>query len=141
MGGCTTNRGAAEAGSVRRRLRVAALPGGVARPLCLTLLVATAAAGCGVLSPEEQLLNDFFEAARLHDTTAVAKFSVVTFNPRVDGIVDSFEVQEVVNAGDTRRVTVRASVRRLEGPVAEKTMVFTLARRGERWFITGIGGP
>jgi hypothetical protein len=103
--------------------------------------VATAAAGCGVLSPEEQLLNDFFEAARLHDTTAVAKFSVVTFNPRVDGIVDSFEVQEVVNAGDTRRVTVRASVRRLEGPVAEKTMVFTLARRGERWFITGIGGP
>src|SRR5687767_12219040 len=51
--------------------------------------------GCGVLSPEEQLLTDFFEASRLHDTTVVAKMSDVIFNPRVDGVVDRFEVGAV----------------------------------------------
>jgi hypothetical protein len=109
-------------------------------PHALVLAVVLSAA-CGVLSQEEQLLNDFFEAARLHDTTAVANISAVTFNPRTDGVVDAFEVQNVTETGDTRRVTVQATVRQLEGPTTEKTLVFSLARRGDRWFITGISGP
>ena len=68
----------------------------------------------------------------------VARISAVTFNPRVDGVVDRFEVQEVAGAGDTRRVTIRASVRQLQGPVTQKTLVFTLARKADRWFITEI---
>jgi hypothetical protein len=100
--------------------------------------VLIAAAACGVLSQEEQLLTDFFESARLHDTTALAKISAVTFNPRIDGVVDRFEVQDVADAGDTKRVTLRTSVRQLEGPVTEKTLVFTLVRKGDRWFITAL---
>jgi hypothetical protein len=105
------------------------------------LLPAIVAIACGVLSPEEQLLTDFFEASRLYDTTAVSKFAAVPFNPRSDGVVDAFEVENVTGEGDTKRVTVRATVRRLDGGVAEKTLVFILARKDDRWFITGIGGP
>jgi hypothetical protein len=105
------------------------------------LLPAILAIACGVLSPEEQLLTDFFESSRLYDTTAVSKIAAVTFNPRTDGVVDAFEVQNVTTAGETKRVTVRATVRQLDGATAEKTLVFTFARMGDRWFITSMGGP
>ena len=49
------------------------------------LLAAAGLAACGVLSPEEQLLTRFFEASRLHDTTAVARLSAGPFNPRISG--------------------------------------------------------
>src|SRR5688500_373192 len=64
---------------------------GLYGPALLALLLA----GCGVLSPEEQLLTDFFEASRLHDTTVAAKVSDVIFSPAVDGIVDRFEIERV----------------------------------------------
>jgi hypothetical protein len=102
------------------------------------LMVALAAAGCGVLSQEEQLLTDFFEAARLHDTTAVAKVSAVTFNPRTDGVVQDFEIQDVADDGSTRRVRVRASVRQLAGGSADRMLVFTLVRKADRWFIASV---
>jgi len=108
--------------------------------LCLALAVA----GCGVLSPEEQLLTDFFEASRLHDTTVVAKMSDVTFNPRTDGVVDHFEVTGIEQAddGQSRQVTIQAQVRGAGAgaQTASKTMVATLRRQNGRWFISTLEG-
>jgi hypothetical protein len=107
--------------------------------LCLVALIA---AGCGVLSPEEQLLTDFFEASRLYDTTTIAKMSSVTFNPRTDGVVQDFEIETVTAEGDSRRLTVQAAVRSGDGQVSSRTLSITLARKDGRWFITGLrGGP
>jgi hypothetical protein len=103
--------------------------------LCWVSLVA---AGCGVLSPEEQLLMRFFEASRLHDTTMVATLSTVTFNPRTEGVVEDFDVEDVQDEGDAKRVTVRASVRQLSGSRSDRTLVIRMVRKGDRWFITAI---
>jgi hypothetical protein len=98
-------------------------------------------AGCGVLSPEEQLLTRFFEASRLHDTTLAATLSSVAFNPRTDGVVQAFDVEEVREEGDSKRVTVRAAVRQWDGGTTDRTLVFTLVRTADRWFITQIDKP
>jgi hypothetical protein len=103
-------------------------------------LFALAAAGCGVLSPEEQLLTDFFEASRLHDLTIVARMASVTFNPRTQGVVDEFEIEEVMEAegGAVEIVTVAAAVRGPDGERSQRILRFTLQRRDGRWFITGL---
>ena len=91
---------------------------------------------CGVLSPEEQLLTDFFEASRVYDTAVMARLSAVPLNPRTDGIVDSFEINGVDRSDDQReRVTVAANVRAFDGRVRPRQFVFTLTRRDSRWFI------
>jgi len=91
---------------------------------------------CGVLSPEEQLLTDFFEASRVYDTSVMARLSAVPLNPRTDGIVDSFEVQRVDRANERReQVTVAARVRSFDGRVRPRAFVFTLTRQEGRWFI------
>jgi hypothetical protein len=107
-----------------------------------TLLGLAVLAGCGVLSPEEQILTKFFEASRLHDTTVVARMSEVTFNPRLDGVVQDFHVETVEEAedGQSERVTVQAQVRGPDAQVTARTLVFTLQRREGRWFITSLGG-
>src|SRR5687768_14174563 len=104
------------------------------------LLLGLLAAACGVLSPEEQLLTDFFEASRLHDTTVVARMSDVTFNPRIDGVVDHFEVTGIEQADDglSEQVTIRAQVRGAGAQVVSKTMVATLRRQNGRWFIASL---
>jgi hypothetical protein len=97
--------------------------------------MACVAAACGVLSPEEQLLTRYFEASRLNDTTVMARLSAVPFNPRSDGIIDSFEVERTENAGAGEFVTVAARVRSFDGAVATRQLVFTLTKRDDRWFI------
>ena len=119
-------------------LRVSAPPRFLVYRVCVATLVAAVSTNCGVLSPEEQLLGRFFEASRLHDTTSVARLSAVTFNPRIDGVVGDFEVVDVAEAGVSKRVTIRASVRQLEGATADKALVITMVRKGDRWFITRI---
>ena len=103
---------------------------------------ALAAASCGVLSPEEQLLTDFFEASRLYDTTVVAKMSDVTFNPRTEGVVDHFEITGIEQAddGQSRQVTIQAQVRGAGAgaQTVSKTMVATLRRQNDRWFIASL---
>ena len=108
------------------------------RALCLALV----AVGCGVLSPEEQLLTDFFEASRLYDTTVVAKMSDVTFNPRIDGVVDYFEVIGIERAddGQSEQVTIQARVRGAGAQAVSKMMVATLRRQNGRWFISSLEG-
>ncbi len=89
-----------------------------------------------MLSPEEQLLTDFFEASRLYDTSVMARLSAVPLNPRTEGIVDSFEVQRVDRANESsEQVTVAARVRSFDGQVRPRTFVFTLTRQESRWFI------
>lgn len=101
-------------------------------------LLALLAVSCGVLSQEEQLLTRFFDASRLHDTARVATIATVTFNPRTDGIVQEFEIQDVVDEGDAKRVTVRAEVRSWGGRVAPRTLTITMRRDGGRWMIVGL---
>jgi hypothetical protein len=105
-------------------------------PALLALLLT----GCRVLSQEEQLLTDFFEASRLHDTTVVAKMSDATFNPRIDGVVDRFEVEEVERAEDglSERVTIQALVRGTDGGVVSKRMLVTLRRQNGRRFVASL---
>ena len=91
---------------------------------------------CGVLTPEEQLLTDFFEASRLFDTSVMARLSAAPLNPRADGIIDSFEIERVDRANDHQeRVAVAARVRTFDGQVNSRRLVFTLTRRDGRWFI------
>lgn len=89
-----------------------------------------------MLSPEEQLLTDFFEASRLYDTAAMARLSAVPLNPRTEGIVDAFDIERVNEGDDGRtRVTVNARVRRFDGQVGSRQWVFSLVRQDGRWFI------
>ena len=98
--------------------------------------IAGVAVGCGVLSPEEQLLTDFFEASRLYDTSVMARLSAVPLNPRTDGIVDSFEIRSVNRSGSqAEHVTVAANVRAFDGRVSSRQFVFTVTSRDGRWFI------
>ena len=102
----------------------------------LAFVVACTAIACGVLSPEEQLLRDFFEAARAYDTTVMARLSAMPMNPRTDGIVDAFTIRLVDRADDPReRVTVAANIRGFDGRSRSRDLVFTITHRDGRWFI------
>ena len=46
-------------------------------------------------SPEKKLLQDFFRASRLRDNVTLNNFATATFDPRTDGIVQSFEVESI----------------------------------------------
>jgi hypothetical protein len=54
-------------------------------------LIVCSAAGCSS-PPEAAVLSQFFAAARLRDTTALASFATIRFEPQRDGIVTNFEV-------------------------------------------------
>jgi len=89
-----------------------------------------------VLSPEEQLLTDFFEASRVYDVSVMSRLSAAPFNPKTDGIVDSFEIERVDPVGDgTEQVTVDAKVRSFSGQTGSRQLLFTLTKRDGRWFI------
>jgi hypothetical protein len=48
---------------------------------------------------EKKLLDDFFRASRVRDNVTLGNFATATFDPRTDGIVQSFEV---VSVGDEK---------------------------------------
>jgi hypothetical protein len=52
-------------------------------------------ASCSGISTEKKLLEDFFRASRLRDNVTLGSFATATFDPRTDGIVQSFEVVTV----------------------------------------------
>lgn len=56
--------------------------------------VALVAAACS-RSPEQQLLAQFFRAARARDNTTLAMMSAVEFSPREQGTVDDFSITSV----------------------------------------------
>jgi hypothetical protein len=44
---------------------------------------------------EKKLLEDFFRASRVRDNVTLGNFAIATFDPRTDGIVQSFDVVSV----------------------------------------------
>lgn len=103
---------------------------------CAAAMSCVAATACGVLSPEEQLLTDFFEASRIYDTSVMARLSARPLNPRTDGTVDTFEIDRIDGTERGREhVTVVARVRRFDGQVVSRQLVVTLIRKDGRWFI------
>ena len=89
-----------------------------------------------MLSAEEQLLTDFFEASRVYDTSVMARLSALPLNPKTDGIVDAFDIQRVDRTdGGASNVTLTARVRRFDGQVGNRQFVFVMIRRDGRLFI------
>lgn len=102
-------------------------------------------AGCA--APEQSLLDQFFGASRLRDTTALQRVSTVIFEPLQEGIVRTFRITGVTpERADgpmvTKDVTVDAPVILPDGQTRQKTLVVTLQRTSggssRRWMVTGV---
>jgi hypothetical protein len=107
--------------------------------------IAVTAAGCA--APEQSLLEQFFGASRLRDTTALQGVSTVTFEPLQQGIVRTFEITAVTPErvdGQTaaKDITVVAPVILPDGQTVRKTLVVTMQRNNggdsRRWIVTGV---
>jgi hypothetical protein len=100
-------------------------------------------AGCAWPSPERQLLLDFFRACRIYDTTVLARLATAQCNPRVDGVVQDFEIVSVRD-GDSgigapvRDVTIDARLRPLGGPAAPQTLTVRLQEVQGRWMVVSV---
>jgi len=105
-------------------------------------------AACAGYSQERQALIDFFQAARLRDTTVLSNIATVTFEPRTDGIVQQFEIERVEaqppriengHAVETKHASVDAQVRIPDGEVVAEKLEVTFERPvGGRWMITQL---
>jgi hypothetical protein len=60
----------------------------------LAALTLVPAAGCSA-SPEQPILNQFFIASRLRDSTSLNNMTMVSFEPRTQGTVTSFDIVSV----------------------------------------------
>jgi hypothetical protein len=58
---------------------------------CVLLLVAA----CGSTPVEQQILTQFFRAARVRDNTTLAGMSAVNFDPRTEGSVEDFKIDSI----------------------------------------------
>lgn len=104
---------------LRRRIRAFVLLASVVGGL-------TVPAACGSASPEQQILNNFFRAARLRDNTTLANIASVGFNPRTDGTVEQFEVVDV--GAESRRTVDLASLIAEEAAVRAEEDAFSRRR-------------
>ena len=118
------------------------------------LMLSVAAAVCALASAacaasaEEQTLLKFFEAARTLDSTIIRKYATIGFNPRTEGVVQTFTVTAVGQERlDTKDVTIDAVVRDPAGVTARRTLVVTFQKGlpalagqppDDRWIITGL---
>jgi hypothetical protein len=112
-----------------------------------TIGVAIAVTAGGCAAPEQSLLEQFFGASRLRDTTALQSVSTITFEPLQQGIVRTFEITGVTPERlDGRMVakdiTVVAPVILPDGQTVRKTLVVTMQRNNggdsRRWIVTGV---
>jgi hypothetical protein len=100
---------------------------------CWTLAVACAA------SAEEQTLLRFFTAAPTLDSTVIGKYATVGFNPRADGIVQTFTITDAGEERDgVKDVTLEAVVREPAGATVRRTLVATFQTRDGQPLITGL---
>jgi hypothetical protein len=116
--------------------------------LVALLLAALSGAGCSRYPQERQALIDFFEAARLRDTTVLSNMGTATFEPRTDGIVQQFDINRVEAAPprmengkaiETKRGIVTAQVRTPAGEIVPETLDVMFERPvGGRWMITQL---
>jgi hypothetical protein len=92
------------------------------------LLLLLTLAGCAN-GQEFALLTQFFSDSRLRDLTALQKISTVVFEPMRDGIVTSFEIQNVTaKSGDAKDVVIAAPVRLPDGRIESKRFTVTVQR-------------
>ena len=111
------------------------------RTLALSIVSAWAlvAAACGTASAEEQTLLRFFTAARTLDSTMIGKYATIGFNPRTDGIVQTFAVTDAgVERDGVKDVTIEAVVREPAGATVRRTLVVTFQTRAGRPIITSL---
>jgi hypothetical protein len=80
------------------------------------------AAGCGSVSPEQKIVQDFFRASRLRDGAALGTFATTSFEPRTQGQVQSFDVVEI------------GPERRTPAPIRELADALAAAQSAERDF-------
>jgi len=52
-------------------------------------------AACGSTPVEQNILTQFFRAARVRDNTTVADMSAVNFDPRTDGSIQQFKIDSI----------------------------------------------
>jgi len=112
------------------------------------LLVVLGSTGCGRYAQERQALIDFFEAARLRDTTVLSNMAIASFEPGTDGIVQQFDIDRVDampprlengNAIEAKHASVNAEVRTPAGEIVPETLDITFERpAGGRWLITQL---
>jgi len=111
----------------------------------LGFAIAVTVGGCA--APEQSLLEQFFGASRLRDTTALQGVSTITFEPLQQGIVRTFEITAVTperldGQMTAKDITVVAPVILPDGQTVRKTLVVTMQRNngGEsrRWIVTGV---
>jgi hypothetical protein len=62
---------------------------------------------CSSAPPEQQLLINFFRAARVRDNTTLGNIAAVNFNPRTEGTVEDFEIVSV-SPEQRRPIQIRA---------------------------------
>ena len=94
--------------------------------LVLVAAVVAFAAGCSG-SSEKKLLGDFFRASRLRDDLTLGNFATATFDPRTDGIVESFDVTSVSDEKVTP-VPLKQYVKDIEDAKAADTDATTKRR-------------
>lgn len=70
----------------------------MSRPLvaALALLAVCASVSCGDSpGPEQQILSNFFRAARVRDNVTLGNLSAVSFEPRTEGTVEDFAIASI----------------------------------------------
>lgn len=91
--------------------------------------------------PEYSLLQQFFSASRLRDTTALHNIATVIFEPREQGTIATFEITKVATRRDGDRelkeVTISAPVRLPSRETVQQTLVVTMEKIAGRWMVTG----
>jgi hypothetical protein len=63
-------------------------------------------AACGSTPVEQQLLTQFFRAARVRDNTTLASMAAVNFDPRTDGTVTDFKI-DTIGAQEHRKLQIQ----------------------------------
>lgn len=111
-----------------------------------TLIAFLFGAACVWPSPERQLLLEFFQACQVYDTAVLARLATVPCNPRVDGVVQDFEIVSVrdadgSNGAPVRDVTINARVRPLGGTPVQRMLSVKLSEVEGRWMVAGVTPP
>jgi hypothetical protein len=75
------------------------------RTICTLAVALTSLAACSS-TPEQPILQQFFRASRLNDTTSLAGFATTSFQPQTQGTVSSFDIASV---SPEQRVPLRLS--------------------------------
>jgi hypothetical protein len=101
--------------------------------LSLAVLMTAFAAACSS-PPEEPILQQFFRASRLNDSTSLASFSVAKFSPQTDGTIASFNI---VNVSPEQRTPLRLpALAKEHEAVRDEEMQFT--KRKDTFYLDNI---